>query len=413
VTLFYVVIGAAAGAGVVWLVGQLAHQPRNPRLAALVGLMAFWLASWPFGVAANDHTPWLGLDSLGARTVEHVLRLVATYCLLVFITSTIGARREVTRSARRQLVPLAVVTAAMVANAAAIPTGLRNDVADLANGTAGQPGPVGVAGVALFFLIENLYYGYAFAVAAWWSATRRCLPIHPALRRGLLTIQIGSVTLTAATAALSAAAVIRWSGHYPPSWLSAAGLAVLALGLVLVVVGLAIPSAHTLTKSLLLLAHRRRVYHELEPLWARLHEAFPDDAFPDDAPPANPGSQGRLRSRLRLPGATTITRRYYRRVIECRDGLTQLSPYLDPETDGESGLPSAEALERAFEARRNGTPAPDNIARTIGPTSGATVDEEAEVLVTLASRLSAPQTSVPPAGARSARISAGGPYGNR
>jgi hypothetical protein len=148
-------------------------------------------------------------------------------------------------------------------------------------------------------------------------------------------------------------------------------------------------------------------------LWARLHEAFPDDAFPDDAPPANPGSQGRLRSRLRLPGATTITRRYYRRVIECRDGLTQLSPYLDPETDGESGLPSAEALERAFEARRNGTPAPDNIARTIGPTSGATVDEEAEVLVTLASRLSAPQTSVPPAGARSARISAGGPYGNR
>ncbi|NMI01675.1 solute carrier family 23 protein [Pseudonocardia acidicola] len=154
-----------------WLVGQLARQPGNPRLAALVGLLVFWLASWPFGVAANDHAPWLGLDSLGARTVEHVLRLIATYCLLVFITSTIGARREVARSARRQLIPLAVVIAAMLADATAIPAGLREDVADLANGTAGQPAPVGVAGVALFFLIENLYYGYAFAVAARWSAT--------------------------------------------------------------------------------------------------------------------------------------------------------------------------------------------------------------------------------------------------
>lgn len=67
-----------------------------------------------------------------------------------------------------------------------------------------------------------------------------------------------------------------------------------------------------------LLAHRRRMYRRLTPLWTALHEASPEDSL--HRTPA-----GGWRDALRVRGTH---RRYYQLAIECRDGLVRLSPYL-------------------------------------------------------------------------------------
>lgn len=60
---------------------------------------------------------------------------------------------------------------------------------------------------------------------------------------------------------------------------------------------------------------RRQAYLRLGPLWRELHRTFPELAL-DPAP-------GAWREHLALTG---LHRRYYRRAVECRDGLLRLSP---------------------------------------------------------------------------------------
>ncbi|MEV6315409.1 MAB_1171c family putative transporter [Streptomyces sp. NPDC051776] len=60
------------------------------------------------------------------------------------------------------------------------------------------------------------------------------------------------------------------------------------------------------------------MYHELTPLWTALAGAYPELVL--NRPPT-----GSRWNRFRLRGTHE---RFYRRLIECRDGLVRLSPYL-------------------------------------------------------------------------------------
>ena len=134
----------------------------------------------------------------------------------------------------------------------------------------------------------------------------------------------------------------------------------------------------------------RRAYHGLEPLWRLMYQAFPEDVL-------HRVPSGRLRY---FTGLRSMHRRYYRRVIECRDGLVRINPYL-PRNHTAGGEPStavgwARLLEAALHAhahQRPPTGPPMVLARPRGPDLDADVTELlslARALNTLNSRKISP-----------------------
>ncbi len=117
-----------------------------------------------------------------------------------------------------------------------------------------------------------------------------------------------------------------------------------------------------------------------------MHQAFPEDAL--DHTRREPG----LLWRDRISPAR-VHRAFWRRAIECRDGLAKLSPWLrdagcSPEDDPAE---QADVVRRALELHANGhipsSSAPLLIAAP--PTTGATVDTDVRQLVRLAQALDA------------------------
>ena len=128
----------------------------------------------------------------------------------------------------------------------------------------------------------------------------------------------------------------------------------LLIGIVLFVVGMAYPTVKTRMAALRVWRRHRRAYRRLRPLWTVLNEQFPQDAL--SRVPAS-----RVRDALTL---RSVHRRYYRRVIECRDGLVRISPYLADLDPAELSDPDrlATKLSGALRAHANGeTVAPQAI----------------------------------------------------
>ncbi len=102
--------------------------------------------------------------------------------------------------------------------------------------------------------------------------------------------------------------------------------------------GIGYPGARTGIIKARLWCEVRRHYRQLRPLWTQLYQRFPHIAL---FPPV-PASRERFRVRgMRL--------RYYRRVIECRDGLVCLRPYLaEPVHSTESRARQAELVRDAL-----------------------------------------------------------------
>jgi hypothetical protein len=120
----------------------------------------------------------------------------------------------------------------------------------------------------------------------------------------------------------------------------------------------------------------RRVYRQLAPLWTTLHEAFPQDALTRVPAP-------RWQDTL---SPWSVHRRFYRRVIECRDGLVRLSPYL-AEPAGEAGGPLGDRLLVALRALHT-TPVPRQAVPVAVPEAGG-LDADADELARLSRQLAA------------------------
>jgi hypothetical protein len=89
------------------------------------------------------------------------------------------------------------------------------------------------------------------------------------------------------------------------------------VSILLFVVGVTYPGARARIASLALWPRHRRDHRRLTPLWQLLAEAYPENVLRPAAPT--------LRDRWRARG---VHRRYHRRIVECRDGLVDISPYL-------------------------------------------------------------------------------------
>jgi hypothetical protein len=110
-----------------------------------------------------------------------------------------------------------------------------------------------------------------------------------------------------------------------------------------------------------------------------LHNAFPEDTLQRSP------RRGAWREPLRLRG---VHRGYYRRYVECRDGLVRVSPYLELSgvQDGSEPQVVARQLPAALRAQAAGTRAGAE-ARPVLVASGADLHTDAQRLVALADAL--------------------------
>lgn len=352
-----------------WKAYQLSRAPHDGPLRAVTLCLACAAVAFPFGVPAGARA----FDGLvgdgGAKLVQNIMLLCCVYWLMCFYLYSASDPRRGHARARREAVPLGVATAVITLATVLTPQDKREHVYATAD--------MQVTGVALFYLVGGLYLGYALSMALWWTRRYARISRGP-LATGLRLTALSMAAMVLADAAREVFTVIRWSGAtVPPALISGAGL-VLSLAIPLFVIGVSYPGIATRLSSLRLWWYHRRVYHRLHPLWTALHQAFPEDEL--SRVPAS-----RWGDALRVRG---VHRRYYRRVIECRDGLVRISPYLTRPAAPDGPVQEtwardlAAQLRNALRAHAAGGEAPSQAAPVALPQE-ETLDADARQLVAL------------------------------
>jgi hypothetical protein len=242
-----------------------------------------------------------------------------------------------------------------------------------------RPGntPLDELSIAVLYLTPNLYLAYACASALVWTR-RYARGAEPRLRHGLALTSVGLAALVAGEMVFLAATSAVWADLTVPPWLFGIGLLFVLPGTVILMLGFAYPAAASRLAALRIWWQHRRTYHRLTPLWTLLHGLFPEDML-------TPEPAGPWRHALALRG---VHRRYYRRVIECRDGLVRLSPYLaTPNPTDDPSL--ADRLRQVVETYTAGAPKP---AVPVAIPAGDSLDADVHELVALSDALRAHPT---------------------
>lgn len=315
----------------------LARRPRDPRLRSVTGLVAGWAIGHPFGRAAADGRWFLGLDPMVCQLIQHSMLQIGVYGLICFFIFSALDDARARKHALLQLIPLVLCIAVMTWAVLAIPDDLRVAAARVPNSMGG--GPTGILAITAFYALGNGYLLYGFAAMFVW-ARRYARGAEPRLRRGLLITSTGLGLLVPADAIFVASNVSRYFGEPLPRWLLTVAVWFLLPGVLLCCIGVVYPIAAMRISAMRLWWRHLRAYHRLAPLWTLLHQSFPEDAL------------HRIPSKRDAYSLRGVHRRYYRRVIECRDGLVRISPYV-AETPDE--LPLAERLRAGLETRKAGT----------------------------------------------------------
>ncbi|WP_405165614.1 hypothetical protein OG203_11245 [Nocardia sp. NBC_01499] len=374
-----VVEWAVAALALGWMLYLVVRKPRDLRLRSIAAVVLFGTLGWPFGIAASKGVDFVGLEPMWSRFVNHALTVTVAYCLVCFfLFSAFDPRRAAARAWWQALVLAAVLIVLIVATAT-IPSDVRTAAAMLPVET--RPQQRGVASIGLFYVTVNCYLLYVFVTAA--VLTRRyARSAERHLRRALLLAMWGSIALVLALIIFAAGDIVYWAGEVMPSHLLLLGMWAMVPGIVLFLLGISYPAAVTRLAAGRIWWHHLHAYHALRPLWAMLHTEFPEDAL---ARLPNQLWQDRIT-------ITGIHRRFYRRLIECRDGLVRISPYVaDIRANApQSGPVVADLpaqLRQALRAHAIGVEPVGNRAIPIAvPTSGR-LDADVNELVALARAL--------------------------
>ncbi|MCG3043534.1 MAB_1171c family putative transporter [Streptomyces fenghuangensis] len=383
-SLLLALYGAGSFLVLAWMARRLARAPRDVPLWAVTGLVACWAAAYPFGLAADREEVFLGLAPMTSRLVQHILVLAAVNCMVCFyLFSALEPARARGRAGWYALALMGTV-AVLIAAVAAVPEGTR---------TRDHT----VTGVAVFFVTADLYLAAGFALGWMWSR-RYARVAEPRLARGLRITSLGMAAIVVADALFVPAVLMRWAGgDRAPASLDTAGAAETTLGwvgavffllpgTVLVLAGVTYPAAVMRLTALRVWWRHLRAYRGLEPLWTALHRRFPENAL--HRVPARP-----WRDALSPRG---VHRRYYRRAVECRDGLVRISPYLaalgdgGDSGDGDGGAVPPERLaprlREALRAHAEGRPASTRAVPVAVPAEGG-LDADVERLLALSRAL--------------------------
>nr|WP_239157969.1 MAB_1171c family putative transporter [Streptomyces sp. SID13726] len=264
------------------------------------------------------------------RLVQNLLLTLACYFLMCFYLYSADGRAARHRARVEAGVVALVAMAASVATLA-VPRGALAGPSRLTDMT--------IPGVAVFYLCTGFYMAYAFGTAGRWSARYAGMSRRP-YATGLWITAVGLCSVAVACAVRAAFTAARWSGALVPDRLTVWSAALLTVSSLLFVVGIVYAGLHTRVAAVRLWLRRRRDHRRLAPLWELLVSRCPQIHLQ----PASGTPWDRWRAR-------GVHRRYHRRIVECRDGLLGISPYLVGEGE-EADLREVEPAELARRLRR-------------------------------------------------------------
>lgn len=361
------VLLALAVAALGWKLFQLARAPEDRPLRVVVAFLATLTGAVVIQVVGVDD-PSGALDAAlvpgATRLGLNVLSLVFVYLLICFFVFTSGDPAG-GRHARRELIPLLLAVVVLTVAMLATPEQARH------HSYFGSMHPASIGG---FYLTASAYIAYGTARStrlAWRYAgqTDRRLAL------GLRIAAAGLLGCLLCDLAQLVSIIARWFGAALNLQYERLLLNLLVLSFAAFLAGVSYPGIVTRLASARRWLRHRHDYHGMRTLWALLNDAFPHDALERSPAPT--------RDRF---GIRRMHHRAYRRVIECRDGLVQLSPYLaarlgTPDT-GQIDTVSGADILAALQDRAAERPVRTTAVLVVSP-AGPDLDDDVAALVRL------------------------------
>ncbi|MCS0635848.1 hypothetical protein NX801_09240 [Streptomyces sp. LP05-1] len=362
--MFQLPLIALLSVGVLWKGFDLARAPHDRVLRLLVSCLVLLLAgevlSLPEVNAAIDAVSAAGAGKLAFNAIY----LSGLCALNLFFAGAVrGAAGTYRRHRRTHTGILAAVVIALALSLLATPEAFRAH--SLSTPHMAEPG------IASFYVIGNAYFIFAYLTAGWW-ALRYARKAVQHLGIGLLITALGLLGLAVASVNRLILVVLRIGEPGSHEAFNAVNWSLSNWGMGIALTGICYSASAQLLARLRSMARHRRMYHELTPLWTALTTAYPELVL--NGPPT--GSRRRLLHRRPATG-----RQFYRRLIECRDGLIRLSPHLARVAPGAdlSQVPAdrlARYISEALALRSAAEPTrPGSAVRVAAPVSG---DPEAD-----------------------------------
>ncbi|WP_410622029.1 MAB_1171c family putative transporter [Amycolatopsis sp. cmx-8-4] len=354
-------------AALAWRIYQLVRAPTLPNwsvTACIAGFAAAFLLQQQVISDAFD-----AVFGLGSARVANNALLACAVCALVlfFLGSALGPIRRYGRVVV-ELVPLAAAIALMIVAMDLTPPELR--------GAALGPATIHDSGVALFYLGAGLYLIYGLIACTAWIV-RYLRVADRNLRIGLRMSAVGLASAAVGSIFRALYIVVAWAFGPVVRILLLLGVPFVIIGGALFLAGVTYPGVRARLSAM---RRRRRHRHEhqaLDPLWTVLVGAFPSIVL--RTPP---------RERF---SPRTVHRVYYRRVIEIRDGLVQLSPYLDAdfgEVVATDPGAAAAALKTALRRHAAGEES-DGRAKQVLPAGADDIESDVRPLLALSAAMGA------------------------
>lgn len=378
-------------AATVWKLYQLSRAPKDAALRSVTLSLVCACASYPLAMPGGT----LGVDTVVSDVAEkigqNVLLLATVYFLLCFYLYA-AADRAGRRRARWEGVRVLLVITATIVLGESVPHKVFVGSFITADMTCTP--------LAAFYTVAGLYLLYALAVAAWWTRqyARKSVPPHST---GLWMAAAGMTGMAAACAVRAVFVFIRWQGGSVPQPLMVTVAFLLVASVTTFAIGITYPGARARVAAIRLWMRHRRLHRQLEPLWRLLSVAYPETVLHPEPP-----------SRWDAWRVRGVHRRYHRRVVECRDCLVRISPYLGEEQHLDTTALAkrlreatetvlAERLDAASTVGKD-APAPRPAAALAMPQQDGR-DADVQQLVELSEALRSAETRVP----RTPRVTAG------
>ncbi|NBH03289.1 MAB_1171c family putative transporter [Amycolatopsis sp. SID8362] len=352
-------------AALAWRIYQVTRAPTVPNWAVTACVAGFAAAFLLQQTAISDEVD--ALLGRGAARVANNALLACGICALVvfFLGSALGPRRY--RRVTAELVPLVAAITLMIVAMAVTPPELR--------GLPLGPSTVHDSGIALFYLGAGVYLIYGLIACSAWIL--RYLKVADRnLRIGLKLSAIGMAAAAAGSIFRALYVVVAWAFGPVVKVLLLLGVPFVIIGGVLFLAGVTYPGVRARLSALRRRRQHRREHQALAPLWTALVHAFPSIVL--RTPPR--------RDRFSPRG---VHRVHYRRVIEIRDGLVQLSPYLAAdfgETVATDPAAAAAALKAAL-ARHAAGEENDGRAKQVLPAHADDIESDVRPLLALSAAL--------------------------
>lgn len=325
------VVNAAAMAifamALCWRIDRIRRENAGLQpLALTVAIAAMTLAFVDINTEVREWLDSVLFAGAGRLFFYCLLAIGVAALVVVFFFGTAEAGRR--RRAGMEAVPLVVSMIGLNVAMLATPTPVR---------TSGvSEWTVQHIGFALFFVIAGSYLVYALGACVV-SIARYVGLAEGYLRHSLIALLAGLTMVGAGTLIQTVFVVSAGLDLFNfPVLLTISG-AISAVGAVLFLAGICYPMVRARWMSLRHDIRHRRHLRQLESLWTLTTSAIPEVVLP-------PRTGGRVEGSINLV--------YQRRVIEIRDAVLQLSPYLPEDFDSRPIAEQADAMRVAVVAYR-------------------------------------------------------------